>query len=253
MFMNTSTFNKNKDPFENISNDWWDENSKFQSLHKFSDIRIKYINRIFSKYKNLNKKFSLNNVNCLDLGCGGGLLSERLARLGANVTGIDLTKTSIEVAKDHAKKSNLNINYLHSNMSSLIKNDSKRFELVIASEVIEHVDDRTLFFSEVTKLLENEGILIITTINKTILSLLFAKFIAENLLRILPKDIHEFDKFVSPNTLINEARLSNIFLTDCVGFKPIIGFSDKLKPIIKSFRYSNNKNINYGISGIKIV
>ena len=253
MFMNTSTFNKNKDPFEKLSNDWWDENSKFQSLHKFSDIRIKYINRVFSKYKKFNKTFGLNNIDCLDIGCGGGLLSERLARLGANVTGIDLTKTSIEVAKDHAKKSNLNINYLHTNMTSLIKKDSKKFKLIIASEVIEHVDDRTLFFSEVSKLLENKGILILTTINKTIQSLIFAKFLAENVLKILPKDIHEFDKFVNPNTLINEAKSSNIFLTDSIGFKPIIGFSEKLKPIIKYFRYSNNKNINYGISGIKIV
>ena len=138
-------------------------------------------------------------------------------------------------------------------MTSLIKKDSKKFKLIIASEVIEHVDDRTLFFSEVSKLLENKGILILTTINKTIQSLIFAKFLAENVLKILPKDIHEFDKFVSPNTLINEAKSSNIFLTDSIGFKPIIGFSEKLRPIIKYFRYSNNKNINYGISGIKIV
>ena len=234
MFMNTSTFNNKKDPFTKLSSEWWDENGKFQSLHIFTDIRIQYINRVVSKYKNSNKTYKLNKLKCLDIGCGGGLLSERIARLGASVTGIDITKSSIEVAKIHALNSGLNINYINTDVSSFIKNNSsKQFDLIIASEVIEHLDNRNLFFEEVSKLLRNKGILILTTINKTALSLLLAKFMAENILKILPKGIHDFEKFVSPQTLIDEAKLHRINLNEIVGFKPIIGISKELKPIIK--------------------
>ena len=254
MSMNTSTFNNKKDPFSQLSNEWWDENGRFQSLHKFTDIRIQYINRIVSKYKKPNKTYSLNKLKCLDIGCGGGLLSERIARLGASVTGIDITKSSIEIAKMHAFSSGLNINYLNTDVSSFIKkNSSKKFDLIIASEVVEHLDDRVLFFKETSKLLKNKGILILTTINKTALSLLLAKFMAENILKILPKGIHDFEKFVSPNTLINEAKLYKIQLDEIVGFKPIIGISSEFKPIIKNFKFTNFLNINYGISGMKII
>ena len=253
MFMNTSTLNNKKDPFEELSNEWWDENGKFQSLHKFTDIRIKYINRVVSKYNETNKTHVFNKLKCLDVGCGGGLLSERIARLGALVTGIDITKNSIKAAKIHAQKFGLNINYFNTDVSSFLKKyPSKKFDLVVASEVIEHLDNRAQFFQEISKLLNNGGILILTTINKTALSLLFAKLIAENILKLLPKGIHDFDKFVSPDTLINEAKSSNIYLKEVIGFKPIIGISSEFKPIIKNFKFTNFLNINYGISGIKI-
>ena len=253
MFMNTSTFNNKKDPFSQLSNEWWDKNGKFQSLHKFTDIRIKYINRVVSKYNKVNKTDTLSKLKCLDIGCGGGLLSERLARLGASVTGIDVTKSSIETAKIHAFNSGLNINYINTDVSAFIKQDPrKNFDLIIASEVIEHLDNRNLFFKEVSKLLKNKGILILTTINKTALSLLLAKFMAENILKLLPKGIHDFEKFVRPKTLIDEAKPYKIYLDEIVGFKPIIGISSEFKPIIKDFKFTNFLNVNYGIAGIKI-
>ena len=132
-------------------------------------------------------------------------------------------------------------------------NSSKKFDLVIASEVVEHLDNRILFFKEASKLLKNKGILILTTINKTALSLLFAKFMAENILKLLPKGIHDFEKFVSPKTLINEAKPYKIYLDEIVGFKPIIGISSEFKPIIKDFKFTNFLNVNYGISGVKII
>ena len=254
MSMDTSTLNNKKDPFSQLSNEWWDINGKFKSLHKFTDIRIQYINRVVSKYKKPNKISTLNKLKCLDIGCGGGLLSERIARLGASVTGIDITKSSIEIAKIHAFNSGLSINYINTDVSSFIeKNPSKRFDLIIASEVIEHLDNRILFFKEVSTLLKNKGILILTTINKTALSLLLAKFMAENILKLLPKGIHEFEKFVNPKTLINEAKLYKIHLDEIVGFKPIISISNELRPIIKDFEFTNFLNVNYGISGIKII
>jgi len=254
MFMNTSTLNNKKDPFIQLSNEWWDENGKFQALHIFTDIRIQYINRVVSKYKESNKTYPLNKLKCLDIGCGGGLLSERIARLGASVTGIDITKSSIKVAKIHALNSGLNINYINTDVSSFIKKYSpKKFDLIIASEVIEHLDNRNLFFKEVSELLKNKGILILTTINKTALSLLLAKFMAENILKILPKGIHDFDKFVSPETLINEAAPHKIKLHEIIGFKPVFGISSEFKPVIKKFKFTNFYNINYGISGIKII
>ena len=252
--MNTSTLNNKKDPFTELSSEWWDENGKFQSLHKFTDIRIQYINRVVSKYNKANKTNTLNKLKCLDIGCGGGLLSERLARLGASVTGIDVTKSSIEIARIHAFNSDLNINYINTDVSAFIKQDPrKNFDLIIASEVIEHLDNRNLFFKKVSKLLKNKGILILTTINKTVLSLLLAKFMAENILKLLPKGIHDFEKFVSPETLIDEAKPFKIYLDEIVGFKPIVGISSEFKPIIKDFKFTNFLNINYGISGIKII
>ncbi len=253
MFMNTSTFNVKKDPFSQLSNEWWDENGKFQSLHKFTDIRIQYINRVVSRYKNFDKTTKLNEIECLDIGCGGGLLSERLARLGASVTGIDVTENSIEIAKIHALNSGLDIKYLSADVSSFVKkHSSKKFDLVIASEVVEHLDNRILFFEEVSKLLKNKGILILTTINKTVLSLIFAKFMAENILKLLPKGIHDFEKFVSPETLMDEAKQYKIHFEEIVGFKPILGMSSQFKPIIENFKFTNFLNVNYGISGIKI-
>ncbi len=253
MFMDTSTLNDKKDPFSELSSEWWDENGNFQSLHIFTDIRIKYINRVVSKFKKTNKMNTVNNLKYLDIGCGGGLLSERIARQGASVTGIDITKSSIEVAKNHALNSGLNINYINTDVSSFRKKYSNKFDVIVASEVIEHINDRRLFFEEVSKLLKNKGILILTTINKTASSLLFAKFMAENILKLLPKGIHDFEKFVSPKTLINEAKVNKIYLDDTIGFKPIIGISNDLKPIIKNFKFTNFLNINYGISGIKII
>ncbi len=254
MFMNTSTLNNKKDPFTELSREWWDENGKFQSLHKFTDIRIQYINRVTSKYNKANKTDTLNKLKCLDIGCGGGLLSERLARLGASVTGIDVTKSSIETARIHAFNSGLNINYINTDASAFIKqNPRKNFDLIIASEVIEHLDNRNLFFKEVSKLLKNKGILILTTINKTALSLLLAKFMAEHILKLLPKGIHDFEKFVSPKTLIDEAKPFKIYLDEIVGFKPIVGISSDFKPIIKDFKFTNFFSVNYGISGVKII
>ncbi len=254
MFMNTSTLNNKKDPFKELSNEWWDENGKFQSLHKFTDIRMQYIKRIVSKYKKQDKVYNLDKLECLDIGCGGGLLSERIARLGASVTGIDITQNSIEIAKIHAFNSGLNINYINTDVSLFIKNNfSKKFDLIIASEVVEHLDNRILFFDKVSKLLKNKGILILTTINKTALSLLLAKFMAENVLKLLPRGIHDFEKFVSPKTLISEAKPHKIYLDEIVGFKPIIGISSEFKPIIKDFKFTNFLNVNYGISGMKII
>ena len=254
MFMHTSTLNDKKDPFTELSAEWWDENGKFQSLHKFTDIRIKYINRVVSKYYKTNKTDKLNKLKCLDVGCGGGLLSERMARLGASVTGIDITKSSIDIAKNHAFNSGLNINYINTDMSGFIRqNPRKNFDLIIASEVIEHLDNRNLFFEEISKLLKNKGILILTTINKTASSLIFAKFMAENILKLLPKGIHDFEKFVSPKTLKNESKPHKIYLNETIGFKPILGISKEFKPIIKNFKFTNFLNINYGISGIKII
>ena len=251
--MNTSTLKDNNDKFHNISNDWWDENGRFQTLHKFSDIRIEFILRYIKKYYELGKTNPLNNINCLDVGCGGGILSERLKRLGGKVTGIDVTKNSIKVANEHAKKSNLKIKYLNLDMSSFLKKfPKKKFNLIIASEVVEHVENRVLFFSQISKLLENKGLLVLTTLNKTIQSIILAKFLAEKVFKILPDDIHDINKFVTPEELKEEGKKFNVYFNDIIGFKPVFSLSKKLKPTINSFIFTKNVKVNYGICGIKI-
>ena len=254
MSMNTSTLKNDNDKFYNIANDWWDKNGKFESLHKFSDIRIKFITMFIRKYHKIDALKPLKKLDCLDVGCGGGILTERLFRLGGNVTGIDVTKNSIKTANDHAKKSNLKINYLNLNMNSFKKKfPKKQFDLIIASEVIEHVDNRTEFFSQVSKLLKNKGILILTTINRTPQSFFLAKLLAEKIFNLLPDDIHDFDKFVSPEELMEEAKSFNIHFNDLIGFKPILTLSKKLKPRISNFIFTNNVKVNYGICGIKLI
>ena len=251
--MNTSTLKNHNDTFYNISNDWWNKKGKFQTLHKFSDIRIKFIIRFIRKYYKIDTLKPLKNINCLDVGCGGGILTERLVRLGGNVTGIDVTKNSINIAKDHAKKSNLKINYLNLNMDSFIKKfPNTQFDLIIASEVIEHVDNRTEFFFQISELLKDKGILILTTINRTPQSFFLAKLLAEKVFKLLPNDIHDFDKFVSPKTLMKEGKNFNIYFNDLIGFKPVLTISKKFKPEIDRFNFTNNVNVNYGICGIKL-
>lgn len=253
MFMNTSTFKNNNDEFHDISDDWWKENGKFQTLHKFSDIRIKFITRYIEKYHEVKELTPLKGLNCLDVGCGGGILSERLARLGGNITGIDITKNSINIAKEHAKISNLNIKYLNLDMKTFLKKFPKtKFDLIIASEVIEHVENRILFFSYISKLLKNNGILILTTINKTFQSLILAKILAEKIFKLLPNDIHDFEKFVTPEDLKKEGKKFNIFFNELIGFKPNLSLSKEIKPQIKSFAFTKNTKVNYGICGIKI-
>ena len=197
----TSINKKEIEKFSQIAEEWWDPDGKFKPLHKFNPIRISYIkNNIISSFKlNASDNKPLKKVKILDVGCGGGLLSEPMCRLGGEVVGIDASSNNINVAELHAKKNNLNIKYLCSSPENL--NTKDKFDVILNMEIIEHVEDVNFFLESCSKLLKKNGIMFVATLNKTLKSYVFAIIGAEYVLRWLPIGTHEWEKFVKPEDL----------------------------------------------------
>ena len=196
----TSVNKKEIDKFSKMANEWWDPEGKFKPLHKFNPTRIKYIKEnIINNFKLKNKSKPLSGIKILDIGCGGGLLSEPMSRMGANVTGIDASDKNIKIAKLHSKKNKLKINYLCSSPEKIkIK---KKFDVILNMEIVEHVEDIDFFLKSCSKLLKKNGLMFVATINKTLKSYIFAIVGAEYVLRWLPIGTHEWEKFVKPEDL----------------------------------------------------
>jgi len=213
--------------FSRIADEWWDLNGKFKPLHKFNPIRVNYIR---------NQINDLKNSKILDIGCGGGLVTEEFAKLGADITGIDASEKNITVASLHAKKSNLNINYICTSAEDLVK-QNKQYDVVFALEIIEHVADVEEFIKSCSKLVKKDGQLFIATMNRTIKSLALAKFATEYILRWLPIGTHDWHKFLKPSEIENIAKASNLALTDQSGFSYNI--------IKDEWKETNDLNINY--------
>ena len=196
-----SSVNKKEiDKFSKMANEWWDPEGKFKPLHKFNPTRIKYIKEnIINHFKLKNKFRPLSGINILDIGCGGGLLSEPMSRMGANVTGIDASDKNIKIAKLHSKKNKLKINYYCSSPEKL--KITKKFDVILNMEIVEHVDDVDFFLKSCSKLLKKNGLMFVATINKTLKSYIFAIVGAEYVLKWLPIGTHEWEKFVKPEDL----------------------------------------------------
>ncbi len=235
--MKNNTINKKEiDKFSKIAEEWWDPEGKFKPLHKFNPTRISYIkNNVIDTFKIKDKKKPLEKVSILDIGCGGGLLSEPMKRLGAEVTGIDASEKNINIAKLHAKKNQLDINYLCASPESL-KID-KKFDVILNMEIIEHVENVELFIKSCSKLLRKGGIMFIATLNKTLKSYMFAIIGAEYILKWLPIGTHEWEKFVKPDDLINILKKSNLKLDRINGMK--------FNLIKDEWKISEDKSINY--------
>ncbi|MDA9664697.1 bifunctional 2-polyprenyl-6-hydroxyphenol methylase/3-demethylubiquinol 3-O-methyltransferase UbiG [Candidatus Pelagibacter sp.] len=238
-----SSVNKKEiEKFSKMASEWWDPKGKFKPLHKFNPIRIRYIKEnIISNFKLKNKIKALGGVNILDIGCGGGLLSEPMQRLGANVTGIDASIKNIKIAKLHAKKNKLKINYLCTSPEKLKIN--KKFDVILNMEIVEHVEDVQFFLESCSKLLKKNGIMFVATINKTLKSYMFAIIGAEYVLRWLPIGTHEWEKFVNPDDLKNILKKNNLTLSRLDG----MNFN-----IIKDeWKISKDLSINYIAKFIK--
>jgi len=236
--MKTNTINKKEiEKFSKIAEEWWNPDGKFKPLHKFNPIRISYIKNNIIRSLNLKNKEKkpLKKVKILDIGCGGGLLSEPMSRLGADVVGIDASSKNINVAKLHASKNNLKIKYLCTSPENL-KIDTK-FDVILNMEIVEHVDDIDFFLKSCSKLLRKNGIMFIATLNKTLKSYLFAIIGAEYILRWLPIGTHEWEKFVKPNELITILKKYNLKLENLDGMKFNI--------INNRWHLSSDKSINY--------
>ena len=235
--MKSNTINKLEiAKFSKIAAEWWSPNGKFKPLHKFNPIRIKYLKEnIIEHFKLKQTNSPLKGLNILDIGCGGGLLSEPITRLGAKVTAIDASKKNIQVAKFHAKKNSLKINYLCSSPEKL--NLNKKFDVVLNMEIVEHVEDLNFFIKKSSNLLKKNGLMFIATLNKTFKSYIFAIIGAEYVLRWLPIGTHDWEKFVKPDNLVSLAINSNLKLKKLSGMK--------FNPIINNWSLSNDKSVNY--------
>ena len=208
----SSVNQKEIEKFSKMASEWWDPNGKFKPLHKFNPIRIKYIKEnIINNFKLKNKIKPLSGVNILDIGCGGGLLSEPMSKLGANVTGIDASNKNIQIAKLHSEKNGLKINYLCSSPEKL--KGKKKFDVILNMEIVEHVEDIDFFLRSCSKLLKKNGLMFVATINRTLKSYVFAIVGAEYILRWLPIGTHEWEKFVKPEDLEKILMKNNLFLS----------------------------------------
>ena len=232
-----SSVNKKEiEKFSKMAAEWWDPEGKFKPLHKFNPIRIKYIkDNIIYSFKLKSKEQPLQKINILDIGCGGGLLSEPMARLGANVTGIDASDKNIKIAKLHAKKNKLNINYFCSSPEKLkIK---KKFDVILNMEIIEHVEDINFFIKSCSKLLKKNGLMFVATLNKTLKSYVFAIIGAEYILKWLPIGTHDWEKFVKPNELTEILKKYDLKLNSLDGLK--------FNLIKDEWKFSSDKSVNY--------
>ncbi len=227
---------KEIEKFSNMAAEWWDPEGKFKPLHKFNPIRIKYIKEnIIKEFQLKNKKYPLSGINVLDIGCGGGLLSEPMYRLGANVTAIDASNKNIAIASLHAKKNNLKINYICSSPEKL--KTKKKFDVILNMEIVEHVEDVDFFLKSCANLLKKNGLMFVATINKTLKSYIFAIVGAEYVLRWLPIGTHEWEKFVKPE------ELKRILIKNKLNLKKIDGMYFNI--LKDEWNVSKDLSVNY--------
>ena len=226
--------------FDSLADEWWDEEGSMSFLHSMSEIRTQFIlEQLTNKFQIKNKHKILNDIDILDLGCGGGIASEPLCRLGGNVTGIDESENLINIAKFHSKKMGLKINYKCVDIENLIKLN-KKYDVIVALELLEHVNNVEHFCELIIKLLKNDGIIILSTINRTILSKFFVIEIAENIIKKIPKGTHDYKKFITPE------QLRTIFEKYTYEINNIKGMT--WSPISNTWRLTRNTPINYILS-----
>ena len=239
-----STINKEEiQKFSNLAEEWWDEKGKFKPLHMFNPIRLEYIVEKIKQHFALEgkKQNLLENLKILDIGCGGGLISEPMARLGAIVKGIDASEKNINVAKIHAERSNLKIDYKKNSPEEL--NTNEKFDIILNLEVVEHVDNLEIYLKSCSNLLKKDGLIFTATLNRTFTSYLKAIIGAEYILRWLPVGTHDWNKFLKPEELEKKMLNNNLKTLDIKGLE--------FNPIISKWKRSDNLSVNYIICSTK--
>ena len=240
----TTTINKEEiQKFSKLADEWWDVNGKFKPLHMFNPIRIEYItDKIKQHFKiNADNLNYLKGLNILDIGCGGGLISEPMARLGGRVTGIDASEKNIKVAKIHAKKNELKINYLNKSPEELENKD--KFDIILNLEIVEHVDNVGLYIESCYNLLKKDGLMFTATLNRSFMSYLKAIIGAEYIMRWLPIGTHDWNKFLKPEELEKQLKDKKFSMVEIKGLE--------FNPFLNKWRKSNNLSVNYIITSSK--
>ena len=239
-----TTINKEEiQKFSKLADQWWDVNGKFKPLHMFNPIRIEYILEEISKHfkLNRNKKLLLKNLEILDIGCGGGLISEPMARLGGNITGIDASEKNIKIASLHSKENNLKITYLNKSPEQL--DEKEKFDIILNLEIVEHVDNLDLYLKSCYRLLKKNGLMFTATINRTFTSYIKAIIGAEYILRWLPIGTHDWNKFIKPEEMQKKLNDKKFLTSDIKGLE--------FNPIFNKWKKSENLSVNYIICSFK--
>ena len=218
---------KEVEKFNLLAHKWWDKTSEFKPLHQINPLRLNFI----------TSKIKLSGARVLDVGCGGGILSESLAKEGAKVTGIDQGANVIKVAKLHMKESNLDIDYKQLNIEDYFKLNKEKFDVITCLEMLEHVPDPASIVRACKSLLKPNGRIFFSTINRNPKSFLFAIVGAEYILKLLPKGTHSYEKFITPSELMGWCEEEGLNFIDIVGMS--------YNPIIKKYSLGKDVSVNY--------
>jgi len=224
--------------FAKLAGEWWDANGPFKPLHRINPVRLTYIrDQLCRKFgRDKAAAASLAGLSVLDIGCGGGLVAEPLARLGAEVTGIDPAPENIETAKAHAEGARLDIIYRATTAEALAASGA-RFDAVLLLEVIEHVPDVPLFLKSVAPLVKPGGLMVLSTLNRTLKAYALAIIGAELILRWLPLGTHNWNRFVTPDELRGALRGAGLTPTDVTGMV--------YNPLADEWRLARDTDVNY--------
>ena len=215
------------DKFEKLAGRWWDPHSEFKPLHDINPLRLDYIDR----------HASLQGKRVIDVGCGGGLLTEGMAARGAQVTGIDMGKAPLSVARLHQHESGLEIDYQQTTVEQLVEAQAGSFDIVTCMEMLEHVPDPALTISACAKLLKDDGSLFLSTINRNPKSYLFAVIGAEYILGLLPKGTHDYSRFIRPSEMEAWSRKNGLHLADITGLV--------YNPLTREYKLNSDVSVNY--------
>ena len=220
--------------FSQLANQWWDSEGPLKTLHQVNPLRVSFI----------KQHINLEKLDVLDIGCGGGILAEAIAKQNASVTALDASKEAIEIAKLHNEQNNLTIDYFHQTIESFTQNNNKKFDVITCMEMLEHVPNPESIILEASKLLKDNGSLFISTLNRNIKSFLLSIVAAEHILKMVPKGTHEYSKFIKPYEIIKEAEKFNLKAFDSIGIH--------YNPIFKNFKLGKNVDVNYILAFKKV-
>lgn len=213
--------------FESIANKWWDLEGEFKPLHDINPLRLNYI----------NERVSLAGKNVLDVGCGGGILSEGLAQRGVHVTGIDMGEANLQVAKQHAESQGLSIHYQHIAVEELAAQQPASFDVVTCLEMLEHVPDPSSIVQACATLVKSGGHVFFSTINRNPKSYALAIVGAEYIMNLVPKGTHDYMKFIKPSELSRWARAAQLQIKDISGMS--------VNPLSMTFKITRDADVNY--------
>ena len=213
--------------FSEYENEWWNKDSYTSPLHRINPLRLNFIKSITP----------LEKSKCIDVGCGGGILTEELAKSGANTFGIDATKTAINAAEKHAVESNLDIKYEHTTIEKFLPNNEKKFKVATCMELLEHVPNPEKMVNDISRLVCSDGYVFFSTINRNPKSFLFAIVGAEYVLNMIPKGTHSYKDLIKPSELDSWCQSSNLKLMETIGIN--------YNPLTDKFFTSTDISVNY--------